>query len=123
MKDYVPSDEEFEVIIHALSHYCFQIGKMVANEETLRATLRLTEREIARSENDVAFDAFAPKDESQDGITAFTDSLIKEIDQKAILSRCKEEGEKITVLQAKIIRLRDEVRGLNTDEAIRDLLT
>lgn len=117
----LPSEDEFETIINALAFYPARMGQLIANEEVLKATMRLQEKTPPKSENAKAFeDAFG--DDSAKGIDTFLTDLTKELDKGSILRRTKEEQDKLTLLTAKVIRLRDECRRLGTAQAINDLL-
>ena len=118
--DLVPTEEEFDTLIASLGHYKIRLGQLIANEEVVRATQRLSEKVVEPTDNEKAFDeSFRPAD---GGANAFIKDLAKEIDQRAIVNRCKEEDDKLTLLTAKVIRFRDECRRLGTDRAISDLL-
>jgi hypothetical protein len=114
----VPNEEEFETIIQALGEYSLRIGQIIATEEVLKATQRIADKDSAKSENEKAFEVFDPNKQADD----YIDKLEKEIDKKAILEKSKEEGDKLTLVTAKVIRLRDECRKLGTDKAIEELL-
>jgi capsule polysaccharide export protein KpsE/RkpR len=118
VKDLIPTEEEFETIIEALGDYSLRIGQIIATEEVLKATQRIADRDKAKSENEKAFEVFDPKKQADD----YMSLLEKEIDRKAILEQSKEEGDKLTLVTAKVIRLRDECRKLGTDKAIEELL-
>lgn len=126
MNDYIPTEEEFEVILAALE--CYGTTRMredITNEEVLRATQRLSNKaNKAVSENEKAFeDAFGTKEPDPfTGINNFIADLSKEIDTKAIQTRLVQAKENITLLSAKVIRLRDQYRLATTDKAIRNLL-
>jgi hypothetical protein len=122
VSELLPTDEELDLLVEAINYYRPRLGQLIATEEVLKATQRLSEKVEPKSRNEKAFDtAFAPKD-NEKGEEAFLSDLVGEIDQKALKVRCKDEDDKLTLLQAKLIRLREECRRLGTDKAIVDLL-
>jgi hypothetical protein len=119
----IPTEEECNTIIEALAEYIYRVGQIIANEEVIKASHRLSAKAEEKSENEIAFEVFNPKkDDSVDGVQSFMTDLTKEINSGAVAQRIRQEGEKLTLLTAKIIRLRDECRRLGTDNAIDTLL-
>lgn len=116
----IPTEDEFEVLIQALTVYSYQTAQRIANEEVIKATQRMDSK-TGLSENEKAFAVFAPKGDDS-GADSFLNGLAKEIDQESILQKCKNEADKLTLLGAKVIRLRNECRKLGTHRAIDELL-
>lgn len=114
----IPTEEEFETIIQALGDFSLRLAQIIATEELLKATQRIADKEKPKSENEKAFEVFSPDKRAED----YLSQLGQEIDKKAILDKSKDEGDKLTLLTAKVIRLRDECRRLGTKKAIEDLI-
>lgn len=114
----IPTEDEFETIIQALGDYGLRVGQIIATEEVLKATQRIAAKEPVKSENEKAFEVFDPMKTGEDYLT----KLENEIDKVAIKEKAKQEGDKLTLTTAKVIRLRDECRRLGTDKAIDELL-
>lgn len=122
MRDLLPSEEEFELLLQALTFYEPKALALIGDEEVLKAAKRLSEKAEKKSENEEAFDkAFGTKSSLDANIT-FINDLIKETDLEAVGAKAKKAKDDMTLLSAKLIRFRDYCRTVTTEEAIRDLL-
>ena len=125
MNDYIPTEEEFEIILAALDYYGFKAKSDISDDEVLKATMRLAQKaNKAVTENEKAFeDAFGTKEvDPFNGINNLIADLSKEIDTKAIQTRMVKAKEDLTLLSAKMIRLREQTRAATTSKAISNLL-
>lgn len=119
----LPTDAEFDIILEALGFYKGRARELVMNEEVLKATQRISTRankDVAERNGELFVEAFQPK--AEDAILDFAKDLAKEIDTKAIQTRATKAGEDLTLLMAKVIKLRDRCRDADVQGNI-DVLT
>jgi hypothetical protein len=122
----VPTDEEFDMILLALEGYTAKLTEGLAVAEVLKANSRLVARASkAPSPDETAFDtAFGSgSKDSLAGARTYLSDLTKEIDSVGLKRKAAEAKEKIVLLSAKVIRLRDQLRAARTDRAISDILS
>lgn len=122
MKDCIPTEEEFDTILLALDYYKVRAKEMASNEEVLRATARMTKKAMEPN-NVTAFEAaFSLDGNSAKGLETFMVDLVKEMDLKAVAKAAAEANNQLTLLSAKILKMRDQFRKAFTDSAISSLL-
>jgi hypothetical protein len=125
VKDFIPNEEEIDELVRIISYYSLRVGDEVANQEVIDATRRLSQKAEKELSNTDAFTKAFSHSEDVDpysGTLKFLDELEREIDKEGMAKKVKQRVEKLLVLSAKLVRFRDEVRKLTTNEAIEDLL-
>lgn len=98
MNELIPSEDEFDVIISALD----------SHEKTLYAEV------LAKAVMEVIPSNLSDAD-------AFERAFSKKVDYKEINNRCKTHREMLTVLSAKLIKLRDYLRNHTLTNAITQI--
>jgi hypothetical protein len=121
VKDFLPNEEEFETLIQAVAYFKPRAVSQIGDEEVLKATMRIAEKQKAKSDNEKNFEeAFDPN--AKDPLGSFLKDLLAETDIESVKKKSKEAENNLILLSAKLIRFRDYCRQVTTDEAIRDLL-
>lgn len=101
MKEFIPTEEDFELLMVALSSYEKEMVAKFAVDQYLKRMENLN--------NEQAFlEAFAKKP--------------TEVDQAELLSKSKAVRDKVVVIAAKLVQLRDYTREKRLSGAIEDLL-
>lgn len=118
MNNLLPTEEEIEMILDALSYFVPYHQQRVLNEEVIKAAQRVAKKAEA-SLNVEAFEtAFAPKSDPM----GFVNDLKSEIDAKATAKLVNKAAEEVTCLSAKIVNLREFLAGKTAERAIDELL-